>query len=504
MTSVNVAVNEYLEQASQIQCDPPRSLRRPTGNPTEFPMDAFPNVLKNSVLAIYDKTQAPIAICAQSVLAAVTLAAQGLADVKLPMGLVKPISNYFITVAESGERKTSTDSLALAPIHLFEEQLTQNYIVEKHQWDIEYAAWQAQQTQILHDKKRYSSQEAKQIALSTLCAPKAQPLSPMLTCSEPTFEGLCRYMVHGQPRIGIFSAEGGQFIGGHGMREENKLKTAAAFSELWDGTDIKRVRGGDGVIILPGRRVCMHLMIQPGVARIFLTDQLLADQGVLSRVLVAAPASLSGTRFYKEPSLESDQKLTLYNQLIHDLLAAPMPLKADTKNELSPRIITLSQEAKAKWINYANIVEAELLPGKKYELIKGLANKLGEHAARLATVLVIAQDPLAAEVNSINMENGIALAKYYASEAVRMCEEGHVDKQILLAERLLNWLHQSWEQDCISLPDVYQRGLSIVNSKNKAIPLITLLEEHGWLVRIKEGQVLEGKFRRDVWRIIRG
>lgn len=199
----------------------------------------------------------------------------------------------------------------------------------------------------------------------------------------------------------FFSAEGGQFIGGHGMREENKLKTAAAFSELWDGTDIKRVRGGDGVIILPGRRVCMHLMIQPVVARIFLTDQLLANQGVLSRVLVAAPASLSGTRFYKEPLPESDQKLTAYNQLIHDLLATPLSLKADAKNELSPRIITLSQETKIKWIDYANFVESELFPSKKYELIKGLANKLGEHAPRLATVLVVAQDPFASEVDMI-------------------------------------------------------------------------------------------------------
>ena len=503
MTSVTEAINECLNQASEIQLDPPRSLRRLTGNPTEFPIDALSSVLKNSVLAIHDKTQAPIAICAQSVLAAVTLAAQGLADVKLPMGLVKPISNYFITVAESGERKTSTDSLALAPVHLFEEQLTQTYAIEKHHWDIENAAWLAQQAQILHDKKRYLTQEAKQTALSNLCTPKAQPLSPMLTCSEPTFEGLCRYMIHGQPRIGIFSAEGGQFIGGHGMREENKLKTAAAFSELWDGTDIKRVRGGDGVIILPGRRVCMHLMIQPGVARIFLTDQLHADQCVLSRILVAAPASLSGTRFYKESSPESDQKLTIYNQLIHDLLATPMLLKADTKNELSPRIITLSQQAKQKWIDYANFVESELLPSKKYEPIKGLANKLAEHAARIATILAVVQDSFVSEVDGVNMENGITLANYYAAEAGRMCEEGSVDKQILLAERLVNWLHQNWEKDCISLPDVYQRGLNAVNSKAKALPLIALLEDHGWLVRIKEGQVVEGKFRRDVWRIIR-
>lgn len=48
-----------------------------------------------------------------------------------------------------------------------------------------------------------------------------------------------------------------------------------------------------------------------------------------------------------------------------------------------------------------------------------------------------------------------------------------------------------------------KRGLIIVNSKAKAMPLIAVLEDHGWLVRIKEGQIIEGKFRRDVWRIIR-
>ena len=42
--------------------------------------------------------------------------------------------------------------------------------------------------------------------------------------------------------MGVFSAEGGQFIGGHGMSEDNRLKTAAALSGVWDGEPIKRVR----------------------------------------------------------------------------------------------------------------------------------------------------------------------------------------------------------------------------------------------------------------------
>lgn len=497
------AINEVLKEASEVQVDSPRPLRRCTEVPTEFPIDALPAVLKDAVLAINDKTQAPIAICAQSVLGATTLAAQALVDVRLPMGLVKPISNYFISVAESGERKTSSDSLALAPIRMYEEKLTKIYRVEKSDWDLENAAWKAQYEQILRDKVKYPTQEAKHEALGKLTVPKSEPVSPMLTCSEPTFEGLCRYMIHGQPRIGIFSAEGGQFVGGHGMREENKLKTASAFSELWDGAEIKRVRGGDGVVILPGRRVCMHLMIQPVVARIFLSDQLLSDQGVLSRILVASPESLSGTRFYKEPSADSEEKLQTYDQLIHNLLDQPMCLKPDTKNELSPRVLELSAQAKREWINFANSVEVELVVNGRYESIKGLANKLAEHAARLAAMLTIARQPFANEVDILEMEAGIALARYYADEALRAFNEGMVDKQILVAERLLSWLQSTWRQEYIALPDVYQRSLNVVNSKAKAITLVTMLEDHGWLVRVKDGQVIDGKFRRDVWRIIR-
>ena len=65
----------------------------------------------------------------------------------------------------------------------------------------------------------------------------------MLTCPEPTYEGLVKHLVFGQPSVGIFSAEGGQFIGGHGMNEEAMLRTAAGLSCLWDGETIKRVRG---------------------------------------------------------------------------------------------------------------------------------------------------------------------------------------------------------------------------------------------------------------------
>ncbi len=77
------------------------------------------------------------------------------------------------------------------------------------------------------------------------------------------------------------------FIGGHGMSPDNRLRTAAGYSEMWDGHPIKRVRSLDGVSILYGRRLSMHLMVQHDAAAQFLADPLLRDQGLLSRVLVA-------------------------------------------------------------------------------------------------------------------------------------------------------------------------------------------------------------------------
>ena len=87
-------------------------------------------------------------------------------------------------------------------------------------------------------------------------------------------EGLCKLLAVGLPSVGIFSAEGGQFVGGHGMADDAKLRTASGLSALWDGEPIKRIRAMDGCTVLPGRRVAMHLMVQPDVAVIWFGDRL--------------------------------------------------------------------------------------------------------------------------------------------------------------------------------------------------------------------------------------
>jgi hypothetical protein len=326
----------------------------------------------------------------------------------------------------------------------------------------------------------------------------------MITCSEPTLEGLVKLFAVGHPSLGIFSAEGGQFIGGHGMNDEAKLRTAAGLPDAWDGVPIKRVRGGDGSIVLPGRRLSMHLMVQPAVAEILFRDPLLTDQGLLSRMLITGPDSAAGTRLWREPSNESDTALKRYGARLLSLLEAPPPLRADTTNELEPRLLQLSTDARNLWTKFADHIEHAIAPAGEFEPVRGLANKLPEHAARLARVLTLVRDLHAGEICPQVMLAGIVLAEHYATEALRLFGAAQISEHLQLAQRLLNWMRTTWSEPYISLPDIYQLGPNAIRDKATAAKMVDILEDHGFLVKVLKGADVAGKHRRDAWQIIRG
>jgi Protein of unknown function (DUF3987) len=484
---------------AEFRAERPLPLLRAMPAPEVFPVEALGDVLGPAASAIQDKVQSPWAMCSQAVLAATTLAVQGFADVELPTGQIKPVSNFFLTVAGSGERKSATDSLALGPIRKHEEILLETYEAELPAYHNAKAAWDAAR------KKACSSYKgdfgAIKAALDKLGPEPAAPLLPLFTCQEPTFEGLCRALEHGQPSLGIFATEGGQFIAGHAMSAENKLKTAAGLC-AWDGETIRRVRAGDGVIILAGRRVSLHLMVQPGVAAIMLSDDELADQGLLSRCLVVAPESHAGRRFFREQAPETKNKLMEYERRLQDILQRKFSLAANTRNVLAPRILRLDAGATKVWRTFADDVEGQIGRGGVLEPIIGFANKLPEHAARLATVLTLIEDPAANDVTQEFMARGIVLAQHYSSEALRLFQGAKVDRDLRLAAQLLDWL-VSWGDPNVSLPDIYQFGPNAIRDRKTALRVVGILETHRNLVKLPSTTIVKGERRRDAWLIVR-
>ena len=121
--------------------------------------------------------------------------------------------------------------------------------------------------------------------------------------------------------------------------------------------------------------------------------------------------------------------------------------------------------------------------GGELEPVRGLANKLPEHGARIAAVLTLVDNFAAGEVGRAEMEAGIALAQHYAAEAMRLFGASRVSGELREAQQLSTWLLTAWREPQVSLPDIYRRGPNSIRDKARARRAVTILVDHGWLVR---------------------
>lgn len=475
--------------------EPPRPLRRSIPKAGAYPLSAL-GALAAATQVLADTIQAPLALCGQSLLAAATLAVQAHRNIVID-GRVIPLSENYLTIGESGERKSAVDQEALRPHRAFEKRRYDDYAAKRLDYENDFAAYQKARDEAL---KKTKTRIDKKVALDALGSPPVAPLFPVFLTEEPTYEGLVKLLQHGLPTVGLFADEGGRMIGGYGMSETQELKTACGLSELWDGKRISRVRGGDGAALLYGRRVSMHLMAQPQVAQRLLSNPLMIEQGFLSRCLVAWPASTAGTRSYKAVDLRKDKFLREYEKRITEILETPLPIAEDKMNELDPPSLCLSPAAKTLWVKFHDQVEEQLADSQPLASIRGLASKIPEHALRLAGVLALYEDIKAVEISPQQAGNGIKLAQYYIEEALRLFQASTVDPDLILAEKLLAWARERGSQ-YLSLVDIYQRGLNAIGDAATARKLVRILEEHGWFIPVLGGMELNKRFRREVWEV---
>src|SRR5262249_45559938 len=157
----------------------PEPLRReiPPGDP--YPLEALGDVLTGAAQVLRAVIQAPDAICAQSLLAGAALAVQGHADLEID-GRDFPLSEYFLSVAKTGERKTATDKAALAPHTKRQHDLQQHYAGQIADYEADLAAWQKARDEALSSKEN-KSREAKKAALLALGSEPQAPLNIILT-----------------------------------------------------------------------------------------------------------------------------------------------------------------------------------------------------------------------------------------------------------------------------------------------------------------------------------
>lgn len=467
----------------------PIPLRANVGEAEPFPIEALSPTIGNAIRAIIDIVQIPPAMAAQSVLAAAALVCQSRYNVELPTRRVVPTSLFLFSVAQSGDRKTSADTLALKPVTDRERELKDAAAGLDAAYENDLAAYESARAAA---KRHKGPRDEIAQRLKAVGKAPVKPPAGVLITDEATVPGLQKLFAEAMPSLGLFSDDGASWLGGYSMQDENSSATGASLSHLWDGKPVKRVRA-TGFEVHYGRRLSLHLMVQPGVALRLFGNKALRDQGMMSRMLVTYPRSLRGGRFWKEPTEESFAAVAAYHDKLSARLRLDMRFANEDTRELQFDVLKLSSDARKLWIEFADHCEALMAPGALYDDIGDFASKMPENAARLAAVLSYFERTPAALAEEGISENalraGIHIMKFYASEAVRLFGAGSIDDDSDNAQVLIDWIRGKGLEK-VGLQYLSQSGPKQTRPGAILKRALQLLEEHGHLHRITDGATL--------------
>jgi hypothetical protein len=249
------------------------------------------------------------------------------------------------------------------------------------------------------------------------------------------------------------------------------------------------------------------LQAQPDIAQYFLADPILQDIGLLARFLVTQPDSTMGSRKIRDLEPEHQTAIMTYGAKLLALLRRDLPYD-ERGDGLEPPVLPMSIAACSRWVAFADHLERMLVPGAELHEVSGFANKLPEHAARIAAVLQVFDDPDAGELNSAYLARGIKLAEYYASEALRLHGAARIGAELQDAERLRQWLLEKWDQPHITVQFLQRFGPGSMRAKARIEKLLAVLADHCWLNQVHNVKVYDKakdaeKIARVAWEIKR-
>ncbi|MEJ8846379.1 YfjI family protein [Variovorax rhizosphaerae] len=453
---VNAALNAALPVAGGWPLLNPMPDDEPI-TPDAFPFHALGPILGAAARAIAHDVQAPDSLAGGSVLAAAGLASSPLANVYLPHGQRAPLSLFVVTGAGSGDRKSAVDAVACHEIEETRKQQARDYSKQLQDYEQDMAA-------------RKGPKESE----PTKPAPKS------ITTGNATIEGISKLLKF-QASIGVFSAEGGEMLGGHSMRDERRQSGLAFYLKGWSGESLDSLRGGEGLTVLLGRRISMHVLVQPVLLRQLLTDPLAQGQGLLARCLIAEPDTLAGTRLYRHVNPHENRDVIAYNERIRRLLETPPNFWPDGDgHELKPRDLRLNAEAQAIWVAFHNQVEVQQKNGDELEGARPFASKAAEHAARIAGVITMIDEPYAVQIGAEAMEGAIEITAFYLNEHLRLTGAGRQERQAGNLRELHAWMQRVGPM--VLKKDVLQKSPRRIGRKASSLnPLLKELADRGYI-----------------------
>lgn len=441
--TVNTAPNATRGAAGENEWPEPQPLIAKV-NAEPYPLDALPSAVRKAVEEVQGFTQAPVAMVASSALAALSIAIQSGADVRRADKLSGPTSLFLLTIADSGERKSTNDGFFTTAIKDYDRQQAElakpdiaRYQASREAWDAEREGIKAK---IRDEAKKGHPTVPYKDALRELERTKPQPPRvPQLLRGDDTPENLAFVLAREWPSAGVASSEAGSILGAHGMGKDSVMRNLALLNILWENGTLSIGRRTSESFTLRGARLTVALQVQEPTLRAFFdrSQGLARGTGFLARFLIAWPESTQGQRQFKEAPAHWPA-LAEFNTRLAAILVRPVPIGED--GALTPAVLTLTPEAKAAWVSFHNVIEAELCTGGELYDVRDVASKTADNAARLAALFQIFEHGMGGAIGLECFEGASRIAAWHLHEARRFFGELALPAELANASRLDTWL----------------------------------------------------------------
>ncbi|MDP2030763.1 MAG: DUF3987 domain-containing protein [Thiobacillus sp.] len=433
--------------------------------PEPYPIDALPKTIRAAVEEVAGFVKAPLPMVASSALGALSLATQAHVDAKRAERLQGPVGLFLLTIADSGERKSTCDGFFTSAIRQYQEEQAEAMkpALERHKADLD--AWIAERDGVLSAIKDAGKKGKPTDKLRTDLAeiqrdkPEA-PRVPRLLLGDETPENLAWGLAKHWPSAGVVSAEAGIVFGAHGMSGDSVMRNLGLLNVLWDGGSHSVGRRTSESFTVKGARLTVALQIQEMTLRSFFDKSggLARGTGFLARFLVAWPESTQGFRPFTEAP-ENWPHLATFHKRIAAILANPVPIDED--GALSPALMMLAPEAKAAWVAFHDAIESELASGGEFYDVRDVASKSADNAARLAALFQIFEHGMGGAVGLECFESASLIAAWHLNESRRFFGELALPAELADAARLDTWLVEYCQREqrySVSKNHVRQHG----------------------------------------------
>jgi putative DNA primase/helicase len=468
--------------------------------PEPYPIDALPGGLIDAVREIQNATKAPLPLVASSALGALSLACQAHVDVKRGEGLTGPVSLYLLTIADSGERKTTCDNHFSQPLRAYQSEQADAAKPESKEYAANMAAWEARrdgiQTKIKRESSKGNDTETLRGDLARLETLKPEPPRvPRLVLGDETPESLAWSLAHLWPSSGVISSEAGTVLGSHGMGKDSVMRNLSLLNVLWEGGEHSVGRRTSECFTVRGARLTVALQVQEATLREFLarTGTLARGSGFLARFLVAWPETTQGTRMYEEAPA-SLPALAAFHRRIVEILRRPVPITDD--GTLSPALLTFTSEAKTEWIQFHDAIEVELASGGELCDLRDVASKAADNVARMAALFHLFEGGEGGAVSAENVQAAARIVAWHTSEARRFYGELALPQDQADAVRLDGWILEYCRgKHTATIPtrEAQRTGPGAVRTPERLKAALAVLEECD-RVRIDQ----DGKRRKEI------